>query len=162
MAHCHRELLHAQWGIILDDEFLDAYTHGVVILCFDGTKRRFYLRIFTYSADYREKYVGFLNYCLPAILRFSRIVLAGIRNLGHCPCPRCLIPLTDVHNLGQKRDRARRVTLARVDDLSRRAKVSSAREIIYQKNLRIDSAGVERLLREQSLVPATVCLRSFI
>lgn len=55
MTHCTRELLHAQLKIILDDEFLDAYRHGVVITCTDGLQRRFYLRIFTYSADYPEK-----------------------------------------------------------------------------------------------------------
>jgi hypothetical protein len=57
MAHCHRELYHAQWAVILDDEFLEAYVHGIVIDCCDGIRRRFYPRIFTYSADYREKYV---------------------------------------------------------------------------------------------------------
>jgi hypothetical protein len=36
MTHCHRELLHAQWRIILDDEFMDAYEHGVIIQCADG------------------------------------------------------------------------------------------------------------------------------
>lgn len=55
MVHCHRELLHAQWKTILDDEFMEAYTNGVVLLCSDGLHRRFYLRIFTYSADYPEK-----------------------------------------------------------------------------------------------------------
>jgi hypothetical protein len=55
MAHVHRELLHAQWKIIMDDEFLEAYTQGVVITCFDGKQRRFFLRVFTYSADYPEK-----------------------------------------------------------------------------------------------------------
>lgn len=54
-THCHRELLHAQWKILLDDEFMDAYQHGIVIACIDGIMRRFYPRIFTYSADYPEK-----------------------------------------------------------------------------------------------------------
>lgn len=45
----------AQWEIILDDEFLEAYVHGIVTACCDGIQRRFYPRIFTYSADYREK-----------------------------------------------------------------------------------------------------------
>jgi hypothetical protein len=57
MAHCRREVMHAQWKILLDDEFLEAYEHGVVIKCCDGIKRRFYPRILTYSADYPEKYV---------------------------------------------------------------------------------------------------------
>jgi hypothetical protein len=43
--------------LLLDDEFLNAYQHGMVIECCDGTTRRFYPRIFTYSADYKEKYV---------------------------------------------------------------------------------------------------------
>lgn len=55
ITHCNRELLHAQLKIILDDEFMEAYQHGVVINCADGLQRRFYPRIFTYSADYPEK-----------------------------------------------------------------------------------------------------------
>jgi hypothetical protein len=55
MAHVHRELLHAQWMIIIDDDFLEAYTNGIVITCWDGLQRRFFLQIFTYSADYPEK-----------------------------------------------------------------------------------------------------------
>lgn len=50
--------MHAQWKTILDDEFIEAYTHGVVITCSDGLQRRFYLRILTYSADYPEKCVS--------------------------------------------------------------------------------------------------------
>jgi hypothetical protein len=57
MAHCRREALHAQWEVLLDDEFLQAYKSGIVITCCDGVIRRFYPRIFTYSADYPEKYV---------------------------------------------------------------------------------------------------------
>ena len=56
ITHCQREYIHAQWKELLDDEFLEAYEHGVVIECCDGLKRRFYLRIFAYSADYPEKY----------------------------------------------------------------------------------------------------------
>ena len=61
MAHFHREYFHAQWKELLDDDFLKAYEHGVIIECCDGEKRRFYLRIFAYSADYPEKYVLILN-----------------------------------------------------------------------------------------------------
>ena len=57
-THCHRELFHKQWNILLDDEFLEAYEHGIVICCCDGITCRFYPRIFTYSADYPEKYVN--------------------------------------------------------------------------------------------------------
>jgi hypothetical protein len=55
LTHCRRELMHAVWAILLDNDFLYAYEHGIVILCPDGIFRRFYPRIFTYSADYPEK-----------------------------------------------------------------------------------------------------------
>jgi hypothetical protein len=40
---------------MLDDEFLKAYQHGIILECADGIVRRIYPRIFTYSADYPEK-----------------------------------------------------------------------------------------------------------
>jgi len=43
--------------VLLDDEFMEAWKHGIVIVCCDGIKRRFYPRIFVYSADYPEKCV---------------------------------------------------------------------------------------------------------
>ena len=55
LTHCKRELAHAVWGILLDDDFIEAYRNGIVIKCFDGVIRRVYPRIFTYSADYPEK-----------------------------------------------------------------------------------------------------------
>ncbi|KIK13437.1 hypothetical protein PISMIDRAFT_118878, partial [Pisolithus microcarpus 441] len=54
-THCHRELFHAQWRVLLDDEFIEAYQHGIVLACADGCTRRLFPRIFTYSADYPEK-----------------------------------------------------------------------------------------------------------
>ena len=49
--------MHGVWGQILDDEFITSYRHGFVMPCLDGVWRRFYPRIFSYSADYPEKYV---------------------------------------------------------------------------------------------------------
>ena len=43
------------WCLLLDDEFVAAYQHGIVIKCADGVFRCVYPRIFTYSADYPEK-----------------------------------------------------------------------------------------------------------
>jgi hypothetical protein len=48
-------MYHSQWAVILDDEFLEAYKHGMAIKGYDGVWRHFYPRIFTYSADYKEK-----------------------------------------------------------------------------------------------------------
>lgn len=55
LAHCRRELMHAVWKFLLDDDFLHAYEYRMVLRCQDGIERRIYPRIFTYSADYPEK-----------------------------------------------------------------------------------------------------------
>jgi hypothetical protein len=55
MTHLRRELMHKVLDILLDDDFVAAYEHGFVEECLDGIHRRFYLRVFTYSADYPEK-----------------------------------------------------------------------------------------------------------
>jgi hypothetical protein len=57
LKHCRRELLHAIWFMLLDEEFMHAYTHGIVIEFPDGIKRRVFPRLFTYSMDYPEKQV---------------------------------------------------------------------------------------------------------
>ena len=75
-THCHRELFHAKWKDILDDEFLRAYEHGIVLECGDGVKRRLFPRIFTYSADYPEKYVCIISSSLPTDLRAVAIGLS--------------------------------------------------------------------------------------
>lgn len=49
------ELMQQIWLLILDDAFVDAYKHGILITCGDGVRRRIFPRIFTYAADYPEK-----------------------------------------------------------------------------------------------------------
>jgi hypothetical protein len=36
LTHCHRKLIQAVWGLLLDEEFMEAYKHGIVIECADG------------------------------------------------------------------------------------------------------------------------------
>jgi hypothetical protein len=57
-AHCKRELFHRCWDEMLDEEFIEAYTNGVLIECADGITRRVFPRFFAYSADYPEKQVS--------------------------------------------------------------------------------------------------------
>lgn len=90
-------------------------------------------------------------------------MLATIRNLGDCPCPRCLVPLSQANKFGTPEDRQSRVSEAQVDDNVRQTKVSKARKLIYGKpgakknaNYGVGSAAVERLLKKQSLVPTDV------
>jgi hypothetical protein len=51
-----------------------------------------------------------------------------------------------------------RASLARVDDDRRKDKISAARSIIYDKNYAVNSAAVENILKQQSLVPTSVSL----
>jgi hypothetical protein len=59
--------------------------------------------------------------------------------------------------MGKRRDMAQRDTLARVDDVDRRHRIATARNLIYEKNYAVDSAAVKRLLQKDSLVPSAVC-----
>jgi hypothetical protein len=82
--------------------------------------------------------------------------MASIRNLGACPCPCCKIQLLDAHLVGTASDWRRRVKLARNDDYRYRLIVSKARHAIYERNLAVNSAFVERILKPESLVPTSV------
>ena len=55
LTHCKRELMHAIWNHLLDEEFMEAYVHGMQVECVDGIIRRFFPQFFTYSTDYPEK-----------------------------------------------------------------------------------------------------------
>ncbi|KAH9919802.1 uncharacterized protein B0H18DRAFT_936945 [Fomitopsis serialis] len=140
LTHCRRELFHAIWKHLLDEDFVKAYIDGIVIKCADGVTRRVYPRIFTYSADYPEK-----------------VLIAAIRDKGLCPCPRCYVPQADIFKMGQKRDLARR-SESRLGFLRNwseglRARIMKARDLIYNSGLGVVSAAVERVLKPWSLVP---------
>ena len=47
--------MQAIWCILLDDDFMDAYENGIVIMFPDGILRHLFPRFFTYSADYPKK-----------------------------------------------------------------------------------------------------------
>jgi len=48
-----------------------------------------------------------------------RIIIVGLCNLGHCPCPQYLIPMDRVPNMGMPQDMSQRVSLVRVDNVKR-------------------------------------------
>jgi len=70
------------------------------------------------------------------------------------------VPLDRTADMGKHRDMIQREMLTRVDDMSRRNHVTTARELIYEKNYAVHSTAVENLLRVDSLVPTTVCVPS--
>ncbi|KAI8973085.1 hypothetical protein BD414DRAFT_425210 [Trametes punicea] len=136
VTHCRRELMHGVWRVLLSDSFVQACRHGIVVKCYDGVTRRLYPRFFTYSADYPEK-----------------VLLATIRDMGNCPCPRCLVPKDAISAVGTTRDIRLRSHNIRVDDVDRRYKVNRARTFIYDQRRGIGSKAVEDLLKARSLVP---------
>ncbi|RDB18730.1 hypothetical protein Hypma_014643 [Hypsizygus marmoreus] len=85
-----------------------------------------------------------------------RILMAGVRQMGLCPCPRCKIPASELYLVGTKQDRKKRQKLARVDDHSRRHHISLAMDAIHLKNFAVDSAYVEQQLKPESLVPTLI------
>ena len=54
-THVKRELMHALWDLMLDAEFMKVYREGIEILCYDQIRRRIYLWLYIYGADYPEK-----------------------------------------------------------------------------------------------------------
>ncbi|KIY51865.1 hypothetical protein FISHEDRAFT_64024 [Fistulina hepatica ATCC 64428] len=129
LTHCRRELMHAVWRFILDDDFLHAYHFGMVIMCKDGVERCFYPRIFTYSSDYPEK-----------------VLLATIRDRGLCSCPRCTILMSEFHLLGTWWRRFLEKP------------VQWARNLIYRQGYSITSTRVEDLLKPTSAVPTVILI----
>ncbi|TDL17170.1 hypothetical protein BD410DRAFT_886035 [Rickenella mellea] len=123
LTHCRRELMHAIWAILLDGDFMHAYKFGLVIKCADGVTRRIFPRFLTYSADYPEK-----------------VLLASIRSLSNCPCPRCLTEKGQIHQLGTDTD-AHRFT------------IEQSRKFIFERGYAVKSTAVEKLLEKESLVP---------
>ena len=63
------QLMQQIWWLLLNDTFMNAYTHGIVIICGDKVKQQVFPWFFTYVADCPEKYVLFTlewtksNYC---------------------------------------------------------------------------------------------------
>lgn len=89
------------------------------------------------------------------------MLIANIRNLGGCPCPRCLIPKDKVQDVATESDMLQRAALSRHDTVERRTKVSSARDLIYGQHYVVDTLQVEELLKSESLVPTIVCILRF-
>ncbi|ETW76907.1 hypothetical protein HETIRDRAFT_328118 [Heterobasidion irregulare TC 32-1] len=139
LRHCKRDLIHAIWLLLLDANFMEAYEHGMLIKCGDGIVRRIFPWFLTYSADYPEK-----------------VLLASIRSLAKCLCPRCLVEKNQVYKIGSKLDMRLHKKMARQDDAPRRHAVEVARKIIYKQGYGIESTAVDALLADKSWVPTWV------
>ena len=86
----------------------------------------------------------------------------GICNLGLCLCPQCLIPKDHFLNMGVHQDLSQCVSLTCVDDVHQHSCLKAACEAIYERNNTVDGVAIERLLKDNSLVPMTVSVPFFI
>ncbi|KAF8754162.1 hypothetical protein RHS01_06490 [Rhizoctonia solani] len=136
ITHLRRELMHEVWVHLLDDDFLYAWNHGIVIKCTDGIERRVFPRIKIHSVDYPEK-----------------VTMATIRNLGVCLCPRCLAKKGSASKLGTSHDTLVRVSKRRVESTKRIKKIQEAQRLIYDLGHSVQSKQVEALLQAESYVP---------
>ena len=84
----------------------------------------------------------------------DRVLIANIKSLGKCPCPRCFIELREVQDLGKAADRQRR---ANVREPTRRLFriIKKAREAIF-KGFKVSGSRVEKLLGGGSRVAVNV------
>ena len=73
LTFLRREVMHAVWKLLLDDDFIDAYRNGIIIKFHDGTERLVFPRFFTYSADYPEKY----DFTMPVSVDLKLLPLQG-------------------------------------------------------------------------------------
>ena len=89
------------------------------------------------------------------------MLLATIRDMGACPCPRCFVAKEDIWKMGMKLDMRQREQHLRVDDEARRRIVGLAHTLVYDpiKNYNPTSAGIERLLQPRSWVPTEASRR---
>jgi hypothetical protein len=84
------------------------------------------------------------------------VIYVCIRSLGRCPCPRCLVEITDVHNMGKTADLQIRTTNVRVDDQDRRKKIEKARRLVYAKGSSVNGPTVKRALELETMIPTRV------
>ena len=82
-----------------------------------------------------------------------RVLLAGVRNNGDCPCPCCLVKKWDIGKIGQALNLWNHISNAH---LYVGEKIKDAHDFIFKLGYNIGSATVECLLSEHSWVPTLV------
>lgn len=84
-----------------------------------------------------------------------RVLLACIRFLGECLCPRCLAKKANASQMGTPTDMWIRKVHTRINDRAYQAAIKKARKYIFHGKS-LSSKKVEDLLKGTSLVPTRV------
>ena len=88
-----------------------------------------------------------------------RVLIATIKSLGQCPCPRCFVRKDQIGGLGTVNDTKHRENI-RTDNQEHQEKVETARKGIFQKGRAVASKVFETLLGITSIVPTRMsCLQ---
>lgn len=87
-----------------------------------------------------------------------RVLIANIKNLGKCPCPRCLVELAEVRDLGKDVDRDRRANIRKPTPKLFRI-VRKARKAIFRGSA-VSGSHVEKVLEGGSRAAVHVSHRS--
>jgi len=137
------------WTLLLDDDLVSAYAHGIVLTCGDGVKRRIFPWFFTYAADYPEKYVARTSIC-PVDHTPPRVLIACIKYFSRCPCPRCLIQKAQIPETGTKKDYQRRGYKRRDDEILRRS-IARARKWIFVRGVGVTGKSISDVMKNSEL-----------
>jgi hypothetical protein len=79
----------------------------------------------------------FLTHCI------TRVLLACIKYLSHCPCQRCLVRKDEISALGTELDQHQHETQKQTDTQTRRRKVERVRKWIYEGGTTITSVFIK-------------------
>ena len=89
------------------------------------------------------------------------MLVAALKPLATCLCPRCLVEKNEVHKAGTPEDDEHRMNTSRVDSAVVHGKIRRARKLIFQGRS-INSRRVKDLLNAQSLNPVQVGIFSSV
>ena len=89
-----------------------------------------------------------------------RVLIATIKSLGRCPCPRCFVRKDQIGDMGTVNDTKRRENI-RTDNQERQEKVETARKGIFQKGCAVASKVFDTLLGMTSIVPTRMSCFQF-
>lgn len=89
--------------------------------------------------------------------QIRRALLANIRDMGGCPCPRCLVTNDELSGLGTANDAQFCTERLRIDSRALCFDINAARRLIYQAGYAVNGDAVNGVMNEKSYVPTMVC-----